>query len=66
MLECVKKCAGRNLEKEVEIQMVILPGIDLIIGMVKDMLSSDLNFVFSMAGIIFGIVERMETGKYAD
>ena len=44
MLECVKKCAGRNLEKEVEIQMAYITCKDLTLGYEGHAIVSDLNF----------------------
>ena len=47
MLECVKKCAGRNLEKEVEIQMAYITCKDLTLGYEGHAIVSDLNFKVS-------------------
>ena len=62
MLECVKKCAGRNLEKEVEIQMAYITCKDLTLGYEGHAIVSDLNFK-SVRAIIFVSLERMEQEK---
>ena len=60
MLECVKKCAGRNLEKEVEIQMAYITCKDLTLGYEGHAIVSDLK---SVRAIIFVSLERMEQEK---
>lgn len=62
MLECVKKCAGRNLEKEVEIQMAYITCKDLTLGYEGHAIVSDLNFKVSK-GDFFVSLERMEQEK---
>ena len=62
MLECVKKCAGRNLEKEVEIQMAYITCKDLTLGYEGHAIVSDLNFKVSK-GDYLCIVGENGTGK---
>lgn len=62
MLECVKKCAGRNLEKEVEIQMDYITCKDLTLGYEGHAIVSDLNFKVSK-GDYLCIVGENGTGK---
>ena len=62
MLERVKKCAGRNLEKEVEIQMAYITCKDLTLGYEGHAIVSDLNFKVSK-GDYLCIVGENGTGK---